>query len=258
MKSPTLLFLIIAVVVIIALFIYFDVNKLFIAIGVIILIILIVSYFSKDNTVLSNLNNADKTTIIKADKLKAKKNSSNYSYSIWFYVNDWEENLGKKKVLLSRTKSSSESDADDGKIHNPEIYFSPYENNINVNITTFQKKDSEQVCSITNFPIQSWVNLLVSVNGRTVDVYLDGKLVRTCLLPNIPKSVIDADLYITPNGGFSGWTSKARYFNTALNPQQAYNIYKGGLGRGFSDFFSKYKFKFSYLVNNVEQGSIEI
>ena len=114
------------------------------------------------------------------------------------------------------------------------------------------------MCSITNFPIQSWVNLILSINGRTVDVYLDGKLVRTCLLPNIPKTIPDSNLKITPNGGFSGWTSKFQYWNKALNPQQAYNVYKDGLGTGFSNFFDKYKLKFSYLVNNVEEGSIEI
>ena len=259
MKSNTLLFLIIALIIIIALLVYFKVHKIFIGIAVIILIIFIVSYFSKDSTILSRLKDGTTTTIIQANKLTGNKNSTNYAYSIWFYVNDWEENLGKKKILLSRSTSTASPTSKDGFIYNPEIYFSPYENNINININTYQQDDStNQICSITNFPIQSWVNLILSVNGRTVDVYLDGKLVRTCLLPNVPKVIAEADLKITPNGGFSGWTSQSQYFDTALNPQQAYNIYKGGFGDGFSNIFDKYKLKFSYLVNNVEQGSVEI
>lgn len=39
------------------------------------------------------------------------------------------------------------------------------------------------MCMINNFPLQRWVNLIVSLNNRTMDVYLNGKLVRTCILP---------------------------------------------------------------------------
>ena len=256
MKSNTLLFLIISLIIIITLLVYFNINKILIGITIIILIILIIVYFSKDSKTLSHLKDASKTTTISSSKLKANKNSSNYAYSIWFYVNDWNHNLGKKKILLSR--SSSSSTAKDGKIYNPEISFGSYENDININITTYAPHDQTELCSIKNFPLQTWVNLILSLNGRTADVYLDGKLVRTCLLPNVPKSINGSDVKITPHGGFAGWTSNIQYYNMALNPQQAYNIYKKGLGTGLGNLFDKYKLKFSYLVNNIEQGSVEI
>ena len=261
MKSRNSLFLIISLIIIISLLVYFEVNKFLIGLAVIILIIVIIQYFSKDSSTLTNLNKANKTITISASDLKAKKHSTNYSYSVWFYVNDWEKNLGQVKTLLSRSQSSSTSK--DGRIYSPDITFGAYENDINIKISTFGPpggpSDSSHTCSIRNFPIQTWVNLILSVNGRTADVYLDGKLVRTCLLPNVPKTINQADVKITPHGGFAGFTSNIKYWNSALNPQQAYNIYKKGLGgNGFSNFFDKYKLKFSYLVNNVEEGSIEI
>ena len=92
-----------------------------------------------------------------------------------------------------------------------------------------------------------------------MDVYLDGKLVRTCVLPGIAKVNDNASIYITPEGGFSGYTSKIQYFADATNPQEAYNIYKDGYGDSiFGGLMSKYQLKVSFLEDNVEQGSIEI
>jgi len=114
-------------------------------------------------------------------------------------------------------------------------------------------------CIIRNVPLQKWVNLIVSLNGRTLDVYIDGKLVRTCILPGVPRINQNSDLQITPNGGFSGWTSNVQYFAHPLNPQEAYNIYVDGPGStSLMGLFEKYKLKISYLVDNQEKASIQI
>ena len=43
--------------------------------------------------------------------------------------------------------------------------------------------DTPNMCSIDNIPIQKWVNLMISVYSRTMDIYLDGKLVNSYILP---------------------------------------------------------------------------
>ena len=67
-----------------------------------------------------------------------------------------------------------------------------------------------------------------------------------------------ANIYITPSGGFSGWTGQMKYWPNPLNPQQAYNVYKEGPGTSDTNIFNKYRIKFSYLVDNVEKGSFEV
>ena len=76
-------------------------------------------------------------------------------------------------------------------------------------------------CVVKNFPLQKWVNLIVSVYGRTLDIYIDGKLVRTCILPGVAKVNAKANIVVTPNGGFNGWTSNFKYWAHASNPQEA-------------------------------------
>ena len=103
------------------------------------------------------------------------------------------------------------------------------------------------------------MNLIVSVYGRTLDVYLDGKLVRTFVLPGVSKISANANLIVTPNGGFDGATSSFQYWPNATNPQQAYNIYKSGYGGSIlGNLFNKYRIKIAFLDSNVETGSVEI
>ena len=92
-----------------------------------------------------------------------------------------------------------------------------------------------------------------------MDIYIDGKLVRTCLLPGIANVNNNADVYITPAGGFSGWTSKFQYYPNALNPQEVYNIYvKGYGGNMFTNFLNSYQVQIALMQNGTTQGSITI
>jgi hypothetical protein len=114
-------------------------------------------------------------------------------------------------------------------------------------------------CTIRNFPLQKWVNLTVSLYGRTLDVYIDGKLVRTCILPGVAKSGTGGSILVTPGKGFSGWTSQTRYFADATNPQEAYGIYKEGYGGSIiGNLFNKYRVRVSFLEDNQAKGSFEL
>jgi hypothetical protein len=122
-----------------------------------------------------------------------------------------------------------------------------------------RSSNSAYICKINNFPLQRWVSLVVSLNNRTLDLYLNGKLVRTCILP--ATAVIDstASVSLTPDGGFKGWTSNTQYFSKALNPHEVYNIYAvGPKCGGRLSLFDRYKLKLTYLVNNQETGSVTI
>ncbi len=116
-------------------------------------------------------------------------------------------------------------------------------------------------CTVRNVPIQKWVNIIVSFNNTTLDVYMNGKIVKTCLMSNPAVISSDQPIVITPTGeSFSGSTSKFTYMNRAMDPQKAWYIYSDGYtsGLGLANMFDKYKFKFSLLENNVETTSVTI
>jgi hypothetical protein len=70
----------------------------------------------------------------------------------------------------------------------------------------------------------------------------------------------DASVYVTPIGGFSGWTSKFQYYPNSVDPQTAWNIYEAGWGSGLlGSLLGMYTLNFSVMNNNgdvVTHGTI--
>ena len=226
--------------------------------GIIVIVLfylIIYVFYNKASSLTSSILNAKEVKVIKASSL-ASSNANNYTYSVWIYVDDWNYKYGTKKTVLSRVNK-------DGK-PNPSIVLDGLDNNLIISVTCYNTTSStaESIvhdCVIRNIPIQKWTNIIVSLYGRTLDVYIEGKLIRTCLLPGVSKIDSSSDINITPDGGFSGFTSNIQHFTVASNPQEAYNIYKEGLGGNLlGDMMSKYSLKISLLEDNEERKSFQI
>ena len=105
--------------------------------------------------------------------------------------------------------------------------------------------DGSPLCDLPEIDLQRWVNITVSGNGRTVDVYMDGKLARSCVLPSFFK--VDAGGYsanLLAYGGFGGQIATTTMYDAALNPEAVYKNYMAGpepitnIGQWFSSFFA--------------------
>jgi len=246
-------------------------------IAIIVLIIMLAKYFLSDKNSLSSVQNGQNSATISASSLATNNSGasdSNFSYSVWFYVNDWNYRYGEPKVVFGRMGALS--DASGGSINGvsgldpcPSVVLGAIENNLIVSLgcypgvngqpTTPGGKTVIHNCMVSNIPIQKWVNLTLSVYGRTLDLYIDGKLVRTCLLPGIANVNNNADIYVTPKGGFNGWTSNLQYYPNSLNPQEAWNIYTQGYGGGMlSNLFGSYQVEVSLIQNGTTQSSVTI
>lgn len=234
---------------------------------IILLVIIILKYAMSDSNTLSSLTSGKTSQTIESSELASSDsgNISNFTYSIWFFIDDWNYKYGESKVIFGRMSTGQE------KSPCPTVVLGPLQNNIGVSLAVYPGMDEESTdisantalsvvhtCSIANVPIQKWCNLLVSVYGRTLDLYLDGKMVRTCVLPGIAKVDSNAPVYITPMGGFSGWTARFQYWPDSSNPQKAWDIYKAGYGGSvLGSIFGKYTVKLSLMEGDTENTSLE-
>jgi hypothetical protein len=220
----------------------------------------------KDVNTLSDLISGQTMQTIQPDDLASSSssgNTSNFTYSIWFFVDDWNYRYGEPKVIFGRMTTGSGK-----KEPCPSVTLGPIQNNIIVSLAVYPGLDEApedgtnyivHTCGISNVPIQRWCNFFMSVYGRTLDLYLDGKLVRTCVLPGVAKIDSSAPIYITPMGGFSGWTSRFQYWPDASNPQKAWDIYKAGYGGSLlGSLFGKYTIKVSLMEGDTEDSSFTI
>ena len=246
-----------------------------ITIVVIILILMLLRYLFSDPYTLQSLQSGQTASTISAGSLATNGTnvpSSNFAYSVWFYVNDWNYRYGEPKVVFGRMGAQSQSGS--GSISGvsgldpcPAVVLGAIENNISVSLGCYPGVDQQpttpggntvvHTCSVANIPIQKWVNLLISVYGRTMDIYIDGKLVKTCLLPGIANVNNNSNIYVTPAGGFDGWTSKLQYFPNSLNPQDAWNIYIKGFS-SLSSMFGSYQVQVSLVENGTTQSTVTI
>ena len=246
-----------------------------ITIFIIVLIVITWKYVLSDPFTLQSIQNGQTASTIAATSLATNGTnvpSSNFAYSIWFYINDWNYRYGEPKVVFGRM--GAKSTATSGSVPGisgldpcPAVTLGAVENNIAVSLGCYPGINQSpttpggttilHTCNVTNVPIQKWVNLIVSVYGRSMDLYIDGKLVKTCLLPGVAAVNNNANVYVTPNGGFAGWTSKFQYFPNSMNPQDAWNIYTQGYG-SWSSMFSSYQLQVSLVENGQTQSSITI
>ena len=231
-----------------------DNTKKIVILIIVILVLLIIFNWSSfvSKTKLSSLVSGKTEVTILSSEIETSK--TNFSYSMWLYVDDWNYRYGDEKIILIRQDVNGNS--------NPRIYLANTTNDLHVDIQCYENDYNDSptlhTCSVKNIKMQKWVHVVTVVNNRTLDIYVDGKLVRTCVLPGVAKVNNTAPVQITPNGGFSGQTAKFMYFDGPTNPQEAYNIYKDGFSSGYFNIFDEYKIKIAFLENNVEQGSLEI
>lgn len=245
-----------------------------IIIFIIVLVILLLKYILADPYTLQSMQNGKTSSVIESSSLATSNNSgasTNFAYSIWFYVNDWNYRYGEPKVIFGRmagtsTAGSGNVDGINGVDPCPAVVLDAIENNISVSLACFpgdevnsgSTSNSVHTCSVSNVPIQKWVNLIISVYGRSMDIYIDGKLVKTCLLPGVANVKNDANIFVTPSGGFDGWTSKFQYYPSPLNPQEAWNIYTKGFSSWYSNMFSSYNIQVSLVENGATRSTLTL
>jgi len=235
-----------------------DLKKiLFGAVVVIILYIFFTTVFAdKTKSSLTGTHNAKISETIQSSKLKGS-GSNDYTYSFWIYINDYNKNYGEKKMILERSETENNKTT-----YFPRIYLGENQNDIHIEIT-YKENDNtykEHEIVINSIPLQKWNHIIMTKSGNTIDIYIDGKLVKTSIMPKVAlRPSANASIKITGdanNKGFSGYLSKVNYYSTSMNTREAYQLYKEGYGGGFfGSFFNRFKLKFAFMQDNQEKSS---
>jgi hypothetical protein len=90
-------------------------------------------------------------------------------------------------------------------------------------------------CDIEQVDLQKWVNITAVLSGRTLDIFIDGKLSRSCLLDGLFKVQGETPtLKLGGPNGFGGIIGMTRAANFAYSPDRVYSYYQEGPFAGFS------------------------
>lgn len=239
---------------------------LFTVVVVLLYIIYTLLIGKSDETILVRQQPGKEAKIIPLSKIP-HIGASNYSMSLWFYINEWNYQYGKEKNIVSRYFLDTNAPEKHKYKPVPSITLDPNTNDLLVklayyNPTKAEKKDVKiHECKIHGVPLQRWTYVNIVVHNRTLDVYIDGKLTRTCVIEGVPLSGVDSDIFVSASQmveqpGFSGSISDLKIYTYPMNPTQVYDQYrKGNSISSMSSYLDKYKLKFSLLENNKEKSA---
>jgi len=127
----------------------------------------------------------------------------------------------------------------------PRITLHPTDNTLNVYLTTFTsgstsvgkyqpgsavgstESGSTWLCAIENIPLQTWFSVSVTTFQRNLDVFINGNLVKSTVIPAVPRSAT-GNILVGANGGFSGYICGVHGSGKELKPAEARDFYAAG------------------------------
>jgi hypothetical protein len=224
-------------------------SKLVLAVIVILLLLYVI--FKALTTTYSTLGAmqkwGNKTTLTGSNLPSSFK--ANSAISIWFYIKKWVNGTNVVQFFSDVAAGAP-------------ILRVLFKNGTNT-IQIFPKgvDDSTMNCEIAEFPLQKWVNLIISFNGSAMDVYVDGKLVKSCVVSTGSKLAETQSIVLGNDMNSSnddvGFITNVKLKAAPIAPQEAWDIYSQGFGGSpWSDLLNKYKVKLSFIVDNQEQASV--
>lgn len=197
---------------------------------------------ASSGNLLSNIHDATGTGAVQATSAPlSSQDQGAYGMQWWMFIKDWNYGYGKDKSVLTRP------DPTNGSVMNPSVTLHPTDNSLKVSVSLFPSGDGASktepapatasgsstddvyVCEVPNLPLQTWFSVGVTVFGRNLDVYIDGKLVKSCFLPGVPKPAT-GDIQLSPGGGFSGYLCDFYHYARMLTPGDAMTFFSAGTG----------------------------
>lgn len=153
-----------------------------------------------------------------------------FTWSVWMFIDDLQYRRNEYKHVFHKGNDDiNVTKVPIGMNHPnnaPGLYIAPDTNALIVVMNTFDTINEEIV--IPDIPINKWMNVIIRVDQQhKLDVYINGRLTRRHILAGVPRQNY-GDVFVSMNGGFSGYTSELRYFNEAIGTNQIQTIVDNG------------------------------
>ena len=161
-----------------------------------------------------------------------------FTWSVWIFIESSTFNSNDHRYKHIFHKGTDKQHRDDDGANNgtyypnnaPGLYIdqgpSGMSNDLLLKMNTYD--DIEDNITITGVPLNKWVNVIIRLNKQNqLDVYINGTLTKRHMLSGIGKQNYE-DVFLSMNGGFNGYTSELRYFNSAIGTTQIYDLVSNG------------------------------
>ena len=228
-------------------------NFLVILLSVLLIVVIIYMIYTSiyGTTLISKeVDMKDKIADINASSL-TKPDAVRYSYNVWIYMD--KPIVGNRNIFNRRNDLGLFINGT-SSILSMKLYRRIGTNNTS-NTTSYQISN--------NFPLQKWTLITISIDNSTIDMYLDGKLVKSVIDPvgiggmkHSPDNTSNISFGVIPGT----YMSKFSRVLSPSNPQTAWNLYMEGSGsdKGLANLVNRYNMNISLMRDNAVARSISL
>ena len=212
---------------------------------VLIIFMLFRSYFDGKQSLVSQTKLSNMTNVTSV----SKPNASILSYSIFVHIGQWMNDTDSQTLFERNTELK--------------VYFT---NGAGLKVKVYDDDDTPSDIVVTNnFPIQKWVHIGIVVDNNIMDVYLDGKMVKSVQLKkNISPEHTETDKKDIVYGKTSAIADNThiaehKRLTYAADPKEMWDLYMEGTGMGsLTQAASEMNVNLSILKDGVESSKISL
>lgn len=175
---------------------------------------------------------------------KNQREGLEFTYTVWLFINNLTLAGNRRKHIFHKgSQPSSHNNVDDGTFYPnnaPGLYIHPNKNTLIVVMNTFDKVMEE--VEVNDIPLNKWINVAIRVEGKKMDVYINGTIALRHIFNSVPKQNY-GNVYVNMNNGFNGLLSDLWYHDYALSGTQIDEIVAAGPDMTMTDstnIFPKY------------------
>ena len=183
----------------------------------------------------SNPNLTDSIPILRSTN---QNQGVEFTWSVWILIDSLDHKPGIRKhifhkggPILLNEKTSQHPDA---LTQAPGLWIEAGTNTLIVRVDVYDDEDNNndrkkhyQEIPIPGIPLNKWINVMIRAQGKILDVFINGAIVKRYKLQNVVNQNY-GDTYILENGGFEGEISNLTYFSHALNVSEILDIVNAG------------------------------
>jgi len=242
-----------------------DTSLIILGVALIIVLYFVFYYMTARDSLADRLDLAQNQTAIVADKL-TKPDNGKYSYEMWMYVYG-PKSISSDTYIFSRDDDSSDTGAIKKNIGiklkgNSPILQLEYttQTSSSTSATSATSATSPIYTSVSttitdNFPFQSWVHLIVSVENNFIDIYMNGKLIKSIKdTLSKPSSTKQVDFGISQTH-----LAKFTRVTTPTDPQTAWGHYLDGNGENpLKKFTGDYNLALSFKKGDDKSSAYKL
>lgn len=160
-------------------------------------------------------------TIVRSDN---QRGGIEFTWCLWVFMQD-DVGATKYRHIFSKGNPQSYSSkytpgeaASEGNgimfpNNGPGLYAAPGRNALLLIMNTFDNIDEE--IEIDNMPYNKWVNLIIRVKDKNLDIFINGLITKNMQFSTPPRQNYE-NVQLHLNGGYKGYTSNLWYYNYSL------------------------------------------